>query len=87
MEGQSITYTGSEILEYQIAGHIDQNVWNVEHSQGDVELVAHQIEVFHQAIDLGVANVGSVDESQKPQAEKPRNLVAASIRSLEACAS
>ena len=75
-----MTYTGPEILEHPIARHINQNIWDVEHRQRDVELVARQLQIFHQAIDLGVANVGSVNESQKPQTEKPRNLVAESIR-------
>lgn len=74
-----MTYTGSKILEHPIARYIDQDIRDVEDRQRNIEFVARQLEVFDQAIDLGVANVGAVDESQQPQTEKPRNLNAASI--------
>lgn len=75
------TYTGPKILENPIARHIDQNIRDIEDRQRDIELVARQLEVFDQAINLGIANVRAVDESQQPQTEKPRNLDAASIPS------
>ena len=58
----SMTYTGPIILKHPIARYVYQNVGDVEHSQGDVELVARKLEVCDQAIDLGVSDIRSVDE-------------------------
>lgn len=60
---RNMTYTGAKILEHPIARYIDQDIRDVEDRQRDIEFVARQLEVFDQAIDLGVANVGAVDES------------------------
>lgn len=73
-----MTYTSPKILEHPIARHIDQNIRDIEDRQRDIELIARQLEVLDQAIDLGIANVRAVDERQQPQTEQPRNLDAAS---------
>jgi hypothetical protein len=48
------------------------------HTEGDIEPVSSKVQVFGQAVDSRIADVGSVDECTQPNAKQPwKNMVVA----------
>ena len=60
-----------EVFQDEVTGDVDADVGNVEHRQYDVEIRAFELQLFLEAHYSCIANVGSVDESQKPESEQP----------------
>ena len=46
-----------KVLEHQIGWDIDADVRNVEDGQGNIELVAREVELCGEPVDFGIANV------------------------------
>ena len=49
-----------------IARHVDHDVGNIEHDEGDVVLIPGELQVLGQPLDLGIAYVTPINESKQP---------------------
>jgi hypothetical protein len=54
------------VLDDLIRRNIDEDVRNIKDDQGDIEAISSQLQIFHQAVDFGVADIGAVDERKEP---------------------
>jgi len=55
----------AQLLEEQIAGHLEGGVAEEENSQAEVVLVARHVQILLQALDLRVADVAAVEEGEE----------------------
>jgi len=52
------------MFEDQVGGHINEDIWDVEDSKSNVELVASKVQLCCQPINTSIPDVGSVNEGE-----------------------
>jgi hypothetical protein len=59
------TYPGrwSKLLQYHVAWDFEEDVRDEEHEQRDIVVFSFHLEVFREALDLGVADVDAGEAS------------------------